>query len=114
MLTEDQIKNALRAVKYPGYSRDIVSFGLIKDISVQEGRVAVAMQLTSANHEAARQIKIESEQALKGLSGVAAVQVEVHQPAAAPAGASTSAWGQQNRVPGINRVVAVASGKGGV
>ena len=34
MLTQDDIKNALKAVKYPGYSRDIVSFGLVKEISV--------------------------------------------------------------------------------
>ena len=34
MLTQDDIKNALAAVKYPGYSRDIVSFGLVKEISV--------------------------------------------------------------------------------
>jgi len=32
MLTQDDIKNALKAVKYPGYSRDIVSFGLLKEI----------------------------------------------------------------------------------
>ena len=32
MPTQDDIKNALKAVKYPGYSRDIVSFGLIKEI----------------------------------------------------------------------------------
>src|ERR1035441_8810758 len=30
MLTENDIKNALKGVKYPGYSRDIVSFGLVK------------------------------------------------------------------------------------
>ena len=54
MLTEDDIKNALRAVKYPGYSRDIVSFGLVKTVGVQGGAVSVMMSLTSANPEAAR------------------------------------------------------------
>ena len=34
MLTEDAIKNALKAIKYPGYSRDIVSFGLVDRKSV--------------------------------------------------------------------------------
>ena len=37
MLTEVDIKNALKAVKYPGYSRDIVSFGLVKEISATQG-----------------------------------------------------------------------------
>ena len=63
MLTEDDIKNALRAVKYPGYSRDIVSFGLVKQIAANDGAVSVSMQLTTSNPEVANQIKSESERA---------------------------------------------------
>ena len=60
MLTQDDIQNALKAVKYPGFSRDIVSFGLVKEISAANGAVSVSMQLTSPNPEAARQIKARS------------------------------------------------------
>ena len=56
MLTEDDIKNALRAVKYPGYNRDIVSFGLVKQIAANDGAVSVSMQLTTANPDVASQI----------------------------------------------------------
>jgi len=113
--SEDEIKNALKAVKYPGYSRDIISFGLIKQIAADQGAVSVSIQLTSANAEAAQLIKAESERVLRALPGVNLVHVEVKQPAATP-GAPTgpSPWASQNRVPGIKRVVAVASGKGGV
>jgi len=69
MLTQETIQNALKAVKYPGYSRDIVSFGLIKEISAANGAVSVNLQLTSANPEAARQIKEEAERVLKALPG---------------------------------------------
>ena len=55
MLSPDDIKRALAAVKYPGYSRDIVSFGLVKEISAANGAVNVLMQLTSPNPEAAQQ-----------------------------------------------------------
>ena len=41
MLTQDQIRAALATVRYPGFSRDIVSFGLVKDIRVEEGAVVV-------------------------------------------------------------------------
>ncbi len=115
LLTEDTIKNALKAVKYPGYTRDVVSFGLVKQVAIQGGAISVVMTLTSANPEAARQIKTESEAALKALPGVTAVFVEVQQPSAPPAAAGAqSPWTQQNRVPGLRRIVAVASGKGGV
>jgi ATP-binding protein involved in chromosome partitioning len=111
MLTQEIIQNALKAVKYPGYSRDIVSFGLIKEISAANGAVSVTMELTSANADAARQIKGESERILKSLPGVSHVHVDVRQPAG---GAAAPKGGGQNRVPGVKRVIAIASGKGGV
>jgi ATP-binding protein involved in chromosome partitioning len=113
-LSQTDILNALKAVKYPGYSRDIVSFGLVKEANAANGAVSVSMQLTSANAEAAAQIKAESERVLKDLPGVKMVHVEVRQPTAAPGAGAPSPWSGQNRVPGIKRVVAVASGKGGV
>jgi ATP-binding protein involved in chromosome partitioning len=113
-LSEDAIKAALKAVKYPGYSRDIVSFGLVKQVHAANGAVSVLMELSSSNVQAAQQIKAESERVLKALPGVTHVFVEVRQPAAAPGAAAASPWAHQARVPGIRRIVAVASGKGGV
>jgi ATP-binding protein involved in chromosome partitioning len=113
MLTEDEIRKALKSVKYPGYSRDILSFGLVKQIAISNGAVHVLMQLTSANAEAAQQIKTESERVLSSLPGVNRIQVEVNQPPAASSGAR-SPWENQTRIPGIHKIVAVASGKGGV
>ncbi len=113
MLTQADIQNALKAVKYPGFSRDIVSFGLVKEISTANGAVSVALQLTSPNPDAARQIKADAEQVLKKLPGVNHVMVEVRQPAAGPAAAG-NAFSNQTKVPGVKRVIAVASGKGGV
>jgi ATP-binding protein involved in chromosome partitioning len=114
MLSQDTVLNALKSVKYPGFSRDIVSFGLVKDISAAHGAVSVALQLTSPSPDAARQIKIDAEQALKKLPGVSQVVVEVRQPSAGQAAAGAGAFAHQTRVPGVKRVVAVASGKGGV
>src|SRR5271165_2272503 len=113
MLSQDTILNALKAVKYPGFSRDIVSFGLVKEISAASGAVSVALQLTSPNPDAARQIKAEAEQVLKQLPGVSRVVVEVRQPAAGQSGGG-GALGSQNKIPGVQRILAVASGKGGV
>ena len=111
MLTQETIQTALKAVKYPGYSRDIVSFGLVKEIAIAEGAVSVVLQLTSANPEAARQIREDAERVVKSLPGAAWVQVEVREPAG---GAATAKGGGQTRVPGVKRILAIASGKGGV
>jgi len=116
MQTPDSIREALKAVKYPGYSRDIISFGLVKDVAVNHGAVSVSVQLTSANPEAAQQIKVDCENVLRSLAGVEKVLVDVRQSGAAPTQAAhaQNPWSGQNRVPGIGRVIAVASGKGGV
>lgn len=115
MLTEDMIRDALKGVKYPGYSRDIVSFGLVKEVVVQGANVQVRMQLTSSHPEVAHQIRTEAEQALARVPGIGKVNLDVQQqgaPAAAVGGQNPFA--HQNRVEGIKRIVAVASGKGGV
>jgi ATP-binding protein involved in chromosome partitioning len=120
MLTTESIQEALRSVKYPGYSRDIVSFGLVKDVAINQGAVSVTIDLSSPNSEVARQLKEECERILKALPEVDLVHVDVRQPAgasvrtAAAGAAGPGPWSQQNRVPGLQRIVAVASGKGGV
>lgn len=114
MITEDQVKEALKAVKYPGYSRDIISFGLVKQINVGNGAVSVMMQLSSGSPELAQQIKQESEKVLKSLPGISSVHVDVKAPTGTQAVAAQNPWQNQNKLPGIKRIVAVASGKGGV
>ena len=116
MPCEDDILNALKAVKYPGYSRDIVSFGIVKNVAVANGAVSLSIHLTSANAEVAQQLKSDCQGALKAIDGVRVAHVQVQQPPGgdqAQPGAPTPGQGPQ-KAPGIQRVVAVASGKGGV
>ena len=116
MLGENDILDALKAVKYPGYSRDIVSFGIVKDVAVANGAVSVSIHLTSSNAEAAQQMKSDCEAVLKAIDGVRVAHVQIQQP---PGGGQAQPGGQApvqapQKAPGIARVVAVASGKGGV
>jgi len=56
---------------------------------------------------------LESERALSRLPGVKRVQVEVHQPESVTNSASNT-FANQSKVAGVKRIIAVASGKGGV
>jgi len=115
MPNRDEIMAALKAVKYPGYSRDIVSFGLVKEVSADAGAVSVHLTLPSNSPQLAAQIKADCEHAVRALPGVGDVRVEIQQPTGPHAGpAGPNPWAQQSRVPGVKRVIAVASGKGGV
>lgn len=113
-LSADDIRNALRSVKYPGYSRDIVSFGLVRDIRVEGDHVHVVLHLNSPNVEAGRRIREESQAVVESLPGVREAVVELIQPAAGTVATGPDPWAHQSRVPGVRRVLAVASGKGGV
>ncbi len=111
-VTDEQIKDALKAVKYPGFSRDIVSFGLVKGIEIEAGVVTVQMALATNEPAIPRAIKEQSEEVLAQLPGVtqAKVLIDIHAP---PAGAGAAGVGA-TRIEGIRHVIAVASGKGGV
>ncbi len=115
MVTEDSVRQALQTVKYPGYSRDIVSFGLVRELSVANGAASVQIQLTAGTPELAQQLKADAERAIKAVPGIKGAFVEVKLPATKTPGASApNPWTNQTKVPGIKRIIAVASGKGGV
>lgn len=115
-LSEAQVYEVLKTVKYPGYSRDIVSFGMVKGLQVAGQDVGVVLQLTTNQQEIATKLRQAAEEALRGLPGVGAVQVDVRLKDQAPAGAPQNQNPLDNAaaLPGVQHIVAVASGKGGV
>jgi ATP-binding protein involved in chromosome partitioning len=110
-ISEEQIRDALRSVRYPGFSRDIVSFGLVKGVDIDNGDVKVQLALATNDPNIPATIKTDAEKILRELNGVrtAKVSIDIHAP---PAGTGASVGA--TRIPGIKHVIAVASGKGGV
>ena len=110
-ISEEQVTNALKSVKYPGFTRDIVSFGLLKSVHIDDGEVKVQLALATNDPNVPAAIKNDAESALRRIKGVrrAKVLIDIHAP---PAGAGAGMGAM--RIPGIKHVVAVASGKGGV
>jgi len=110
MATPQEILEALKQVRYPGYSRDIVSFGIVRDIEIATAGVTVTLTLGSAKAEAVDEISRAVRDTVRALTGAAQIEVVIQEPEkpkpAAPA--TTPA------IPGVRHVVAVASGKGGV
>ncbi len=104
----------LKQVKYPGFSRDIVSFGLIKDIQVGAAGVTVELATTSAKQHAIDEIQTEVERVLAEATGLP-VNVTVHEsrPSGPTPGAADGPRGRRP-IDGVQHIVAIASGKGGV
>jgi ATP-binding protein involved in chromosome partitioning len=113
MITEDIVRTALSNVRYPGFSRDIVSFGLVKAVAVEGANVSVDISLATRDPNIPRQIHEAAMAALKSLRGVGDVKLhfDIKDP---PAAQGTAASLPKSSIPGVKRVIAVASGKGGV
>jgi len=96
-------------VPYPGFTRDIVSFGLVRDIEVSSGGVTVTLAPSTANEETVREIEASVRTALSGIPGAERLTI-VRERAPVPAAARSG----PQAVTGIRSILAVASGKGGV
>ncbi|HMF48967.1 MAG TPA: Mrp/NBP35 family ATP-binding protein [Candidatus Saccharimonadales bacterium] len=103
--------NALKSVKYPGFTRDIVSFGLVKSVNIDNGEVRVQLALATNDPNVPATIKNDAEKVLRTIDGVRSAKVLID--IQAPPGGAGAGMGAA-RIPGIRHVIAVASGKGGV
>jgi ATP-binding protein involved in chromosome partitioning len=114
-LTSEVVLAQLRGVKYPGYSRDIVSFGLVKDVAIDGTRITVRIALTTADPNVPRQIEQTAVAAIESIPGVSEATILLD--VSAPVSKALQAEGgslPQTKISGIKHVIAIASGKGGV
>jgi len=111
-LSESDVREALKKVKFPGLSRDIVSFGFVKRVLVEGDAVQVEIAMTTGSAEAGAKVEADARAVLEALPGVGRVGVamEVKPPQTASAPPSPA----QRLLPGVKYKIAVASGKGGV
>ena len=110
-ITEDQVREALKQVAYPGFSRDIVSFGLVKSVAVEGGHVKVLISLQTKDADVPKQVFQKAKEALHAIPGATQVDIDfdLKDPGQAAAGGAIQAG-----LPGVKNIIAVASGKGGV
>lgn len=106
--TPQELLEALKQVKYPGFSRDIVAFGVVKDIAVGGASVTVELAPSTGNAEVIANIRRGVIETLSPLVQLP-VEISIQQPEA-PKPPPKS----EPEIPGVRHVIAVASGKGGV
>src|SRR5947207_11440415 len=96
-ISEEQVKNALKSVRYPGFTRDIVSFGLVKSIQIDDGDVKVQLALATSDPNVPAAIKTDAERVLREITSVrgAKVLIDIHAP---PSGAGAGMGA--TRIPG--------------
>jgi ATP-binding protein involved in chromosome partitioning len=108
-MTEEIVKSALSKVMYPGFTKDIVTFGFVKDIQINGTDVSATVDITSSAPEVAQQITDEATTELKR-AGATNVAINIK----APVMPRESSSRGKNIAPQVKNFLMVSSGKGGV
>jgi ATP-binding protein involved in chromosome partitioning len=108
-LTEQDVLNALKGVKDPDLQRDLVDLGMIKDIRIGDGTLALTVNLTTPACPLKGKIENDVREALTARLG-ADLALTINM-AAEVRGKGISEKGD---IAGVKNVIAVGSGKGGV
>ena len=58
-MNREKIQEILKKVTYPGFKRDIVSFGMVKDILVQDKQIKIFLQINSDNEKILHHIQTD-------------------------------------------------------
>jgi len=109
-LSEAAVLDALRAVKDPDLHKDIVALGFVKDLRIDGGAVAFAIELTTPACPVKDLMRDQAHAAVSALPGVAAVDIRM------TASVRSVARPELGRAPveGVKNIIAVGAGKGGV
>ena len=128
-LTKEHIRDALKRVPGPAGGGDIVSLGLVSDIVISDGKVIFSVSVPAERARELEPLRQAAERAVLAVPGVEQAMVAltaertagqgVPSPRAAPAGEGAHAHAHaaappKAGVPGVESIIAVASGKGGV
>jgi ATP-binding protein involved in chromosome partitioning len=132
---KERVLTALKHVKGPNLTDDIVSLGLVSEVVVRDGKVYFAISVDPAKASELEALRLAAEKVVKEIPGVEAVAVTLtadratgttpasgngagarRPPPASPIarGAAQAARHRTGAIPGVRHIIAVASGKGGV
>ena len=111
-----QVEEILRSVEVPG-GGTLASRDLVRALAVVEGTVRFVIEAETAEAASALEpARAEAEEKLRALPGVQSVQVLLTRPAPKGGGVKIGrhADAGPSRPSGVDRIIAVGSGKGGV
>ncbi len=118
-VNRDQILTALRAIKDPKSGQDIVTAGLVKALMIEDGAVRFVLEIDPATHTVMEAVRTDAQAAAEAVQGVKSVSAiltahAVSKPPPDLKGQGKPKLQGPQKIPGVDRIIAIASGKGGV
>jgi len=114
-MKKSEVLTLLQAIQYPGFSRDIVSFGMVKNVDVSKDTVEIELTIKTQNDEKKKIVVDEIKNNLSQYFKQVDIKIIDDGPHQGPPPQSPQSPVQQKfNLDHIKNVIAVASGKGGV
>ena len=116
--SRDSVLAALKLVNDPVTGNNIVAAGLVRALNIEDGRVRFVMEIDANLTKTYEPVRANAEAKIKVLSGVdqVSIMMTAHTEKAPPnlTPQARTKPKKPEKIPGVNRIIAVASGKGGV
>ena len=114
-MKKSEVLTLLQAIQYPGFSRDIVSFGMVKNVDVSKDTVEIELTIKTQNDEKKKIVVDEIKNNLSQYFKQVDIKIIDDGPQQGPPPQSPQSPVQQKfNLDHIENIIAVASGKGGV
>lgn len=113
-MNKQNVLELLKEINYPGFSRDIVSFGMIQDVDVDGTNVTLQLKITTEKEEKKQAVVNAIKDKLSSKGNFENIRVELIDQGAQAIPASQAAAPGPAPLAGVKHIVAIASGKGGV
>ena len=104
-VTEAAVLDALRVVRDPDLNRDIVALKFIKNLRIDEGRVAFSIELTTPACPVKDQMRDQARAAVERIPGVTSVDIQM----TAQVRSSLVPEAGKASVPGVKNIIAVGA-----
>ena len=117
MMNKDKVLELLKTVTYPGFSRDIVSFGMVHDVNIENESISVILNIKTQQEDKKESVVSLVNKILKDTKEFKKINVSVmeHTDQQSSSQAPQSSVNQPPQsLDKVKHVLAVASGKGGV
>jgi ATP-binding protein involved in chromosome partitioning len=108
-MNKAQIFEKLKSINYPGFSRDIISFGMVKDLEVVGDRVVLTLNIASQNQNKKQEIIDAIKTVLK--NDFAEIEIAL---SGDTKPSNVSIQPKEQGLGSVSNIIAIASGKGGV
>ena len=114
-MKKSEVLTLLQSIQYPGFSRDIVSFGMVKNVDVSKDTVEIELTIKTQNDEKKKIVVDEIKNNLSQYFKQVDIKIIDDGPHQGPPPQSPQSPVQQKlNLDHIENIIAVASGKGGV